>query len=159
MEPKPKVFYDSIDEVEKYYRLVYFLVFRDNRVRAEDKYDASHEMIKLLMSKRRMMNSAYVAIRTKRFISVFVRRRQNYYKYTHSVEMERYNQDAYTDDSLTQVDWDDLPLGEEERELLLHLYSENNAALAAEEGLGRSAICMRKKRLIKKIKKRFKKKA
>jgi hypothetical protein len=156
MEQKPKPTLNSALDADKYCMYVYYLIHKDHRIRKEDKLDCAHDILKLLLSMpAKLINGAYIKKRARLFVDTFLRRKYRWKELKMAPELKVLATESTGDEDRSQTDWEGLPLTEQEREELIKLYTDSNTEIADAEGLGRSAICMRKKRLLAKIKRRL----
>jgi protease II len=146
--------FDSAEDVELYYKLVYYLVGLSKYVAKQDKLDVAHDAILLLSSKPRTINVRYISITTRRAIYRHVQKGMRDIDTKLNAKAILYGGEAEND--FSEFDWNELPLSTEERSQLERLLShDEDQAIADEDGVGLSAVWMRRKRLLSKIRKRL----
>jgi hypothetical protein len=150
---KDRVFHSS-DDVEKYWKMVYYIVNLSKYVHRQDKLDVAHNALIKLVKANKLINVRYISKTVMGIISVYrrsnIRQIRIKEKGNEVLRGQMSNQDDFA-----EFDFDSLPITEAEHIEIQRLMGENNSDIAREEGVGRSAIAMRKRRLVDKIKDRI----
>lgn len=154
MKLGPERRFHSKNDVEDYYKIVYYAVNKNKSVGVQDKLDVAHEVIRKLIRMDKEINVRYISQTVRSVIWNYVGGRIRDFKKKADYK-ESLKSDYYSNPDFSEFDWSQVPVTKEERKEIETLFSNKGSALAKERGVGKTAISMKKKRLIEKIRKRL----
>lgn len=155
MNRRETTVFDSQDDIDKYYKLIWWLVNKNRAIQPQDRNDLVHDVIVKLASKKKKINTSYIQ---KIVFGTYIDgrrrlKRDNDAKAEYKAALDWKKNSVNQDHNM--FDLEQLPTTQRELDFLVKYYGEGPSAIGKECGRTKGSIKSSKRWALGKIKDRI----